>query len=345
MRWCLRCVLWLWLAIFAGFLARAQAEAPETRELYDRVLSEAISAFKARQWTRARDLFERAHEMSPSARTLRGIGVTAFEGGEYVAAIHALEAALVHPEKQLPEELREGTQVLIEQARERVGTLTLTLTPAEAAVRCDGSDLTREPDGSLLLDPGPHVLSFTAEGFVGQEHGLTIAGKETHSLVVSLEALAAPPPAPPLALAITEHSAPIARASLAATGPTLLLRKKEQQPMPSAPQAMLSRRGRRFFAYGTLAVTVGAIATSAALFARSTELNDELHEWCPGEGGVCPEQYVDAANDRKAKIGRYQRAFGTTIGLGVGAGIASVTLWTLDRIQHRRARRARLGAR
>ena len=345
MRWCLLCVLVAWLAVSAGFVARTRAETPEATELYDRVLAEAISAFKARHWSRARDLFQRAHEMSPSARTLRGIGVTAFEGGEYVAAIHALEAALVHPQKQLPPDLREGTRVLIEQARARVGVVTVALTPEDADVRCDGEGLTRENDGSLLLDPGPHVLSFSAPGFVAQEHGLNISGKDRQSLLVALEPeppkLAASPSLP--SEDARKAKAPSALASLAPPAIALMTLPREQPPTASAPPPapLLNARGRRVLAYGTLAVTLAAIGTSAALFLRSTQLNNELHEWCPDPGGVCPAEYIEPANDRKDKIGRYQRAFGTTIGLSVGAGLASITLWTLEHVERRRERRAR----
>jgi hypothetical protein len=337
MRWCLACVLGMWLAVTAGFVTPVGAQTPETSELYDRVLSEAISAFKARQWTRARDLFQRAHEMSPSARTLRGIGVTAFEGGEYVAAVHALEAALVHPEKQLPPDLREGTLALIAEARERVGSVALTLTPESAQVRCDGQEVAREPDGSLLLDPGPHTLVFSAAGFEPREERLSVTSKERGTLTVALPPEREQEPSPLVVIAAEPKISRVALSSeLSALGPI----ESHRPATPDAPPPLVTKRGRRFLAYGTLALTLASVATSAALFARSTELNEELHSWCTGPDGTCPE-HVEAAEDRKHKIDRFQRAFGTTVGLSVSAGVAALTLFTLERMERRRQRRAR----
>lgn len=335
---CLPCVLVIWLAISAGFFAHVGAQAPDSSELYDRVLAEAISAFKARQWSRARDLFQRAHEMSPSARTLRGIGVTAFEGGEYVLAVHALEAALVHPEKQLPADLREGTAELIAQARERVGSVTLELTPETAQVRCDGQEVAREGDGTLLLDPGPHTLAFSAPGFRPEEQHLTLASKERASLTVSL---VEEPPAEALPSAEVPLVEPkISRVTLSPEMSALGVIENDRQPMPPAPPPLVSARGRRVLAYSTLALTLASVGTSAALFARSAALNDELHDWCTGPDGTCPG-HAQAAEDRKHKIDRFQRAFGTTVGLSVSAGVAALTLFTLERMERRRERRAR----
>jgi hypothetical protein len=330
-------VLVIWLAVSAGFLARAGAQAPDSSALYDRVLSEAISAFKARQWTRARDLFERAHEMSPSARTLRGIGVTAFEAGEYVAAIHALEAALVHPAKQLPPDLREGTAVLIAQARERVASVALVLTPESAGVLCDGQELAREPDGSLLLEPGPHRLAFAAQGFSPQEQSVSLASNERVTLTVSLLPEPEAPPSPP---DVSLPEPKISRVSLAPQASALGVFESERPAMPPAPPPLVSARGRRYFAYSTLVLTLVSVGPSAALFARSTQLNEELHAWCTGPDGTCPG-HVEAAEHRKHKIDRFQRAFGTTVGLSVSAGVAALTLFTLERMERRRERRAR----
>src|SRR4051812_11159906 len=62
------------------------ADTPQYRGL----LNEAVSEYDARRYEEARALFRRAHELSPNARTLRGIGMASFELREYVEALRAL---------------------------------------------------------------------------------------------------------------------------------------------------------------------------------------------------------------------------------------------------------------
>src|SRR3954468_5859705 len=72
-------------------LAQDPAETPQYRSL----LEEAVAEYDARRYEEARALFRRAHDLSPNARTMRGIGMASFELREYVEALRALEGALV----------------------------------------------------------------------------------------------------------------------------------------------------------------------------------------------------------------------------------------------------------
>jgi tetratricopeptide (TPR) repeat protein len=153
----------LWIALLAALCPAVRAQPATT--LYDEVLAEAIRAHQARDWTRAREQFERAYALYPNARALRGIGVAAFEDGQYSSAIRALEAALQHPERPLPDDLRELTRLLIGQARARVGLVRVERSPPDALVFVDGAAAVFEPDGGLLLDPGVHELRVEAAGW------------------------------------------------------------------------------------------------------------------------------------------------------------------------------------
>src|SRR3954452_13107151 len=53
---------------------------------YEAAIAEAVAHFSAAHWSEARALFLRAHEIKPSARTLRGLGVVEFELGHYAEA-------------------------------------------------------------------------------------------------------------------------------------------------------------------------------------------------------------------------------------------------------------------
>ena len=76
-----------------GAAAPATRESAESRQ-YTSLLEEAVSEYDARRYEEARALFRKAHDISPNARTLRGIGMASFELREYVEALRALEGAL-----------------------------------------------------------------------------------------------------------------------------------------------------------------------------------------------------------------------------------------------------------
>src|SRR5262245_44240118 len=74
---------------------RAQAQASGgDAAAYRSAVDDAVSEFAAGRFEEARALFKRAHQLSPNARTLRGLGMTAFELRAYVQAIRELRAAL-----------------------------------------------------------------------------------------------------------------------------------------------------------------------------------------------------------------------------------------------------------
>ena len=142
--------------------AQAQAGQPSWDIQYERAIDSALEAFKARDYARARTLFGQAHALQPSARTLRGLGVTAVELRNYESAQDELEAALTDHRRPLtPEQRREVTE-LLEWMRTGLGTLNLKLSPPSAIARIDDR---RTAARSLRLDPGEHELEVRAEGY------------------------------------------------------------------------------------------------------------------------------------------------------------------------------------
>jgi hypothetical protein len=85
-----------WLFGLLGLLAMAtpvRAQVPPVAGYRD-LVAEATREFSAGNFAEARTLFEQAHAAKPSARTLRGLGLTAYELRRYVQAVSELEAAL-----------------------------------------------------------------------------------------------------------------------------------------------------------------------------------------------------------------------------------------------------------
>ncbi|HKO95152.1 MAG TPA: hypothetical protein VJU61_28550, partial [Polyangiaceae bacterium] len=120
------------------------------------------------------------------ARTLRGLGVADFELRRYVDAVRFLQQALDSDVKALEGSLRQETQTLLTRAQGYVGTLRLSLVPADMAVAVDGLKTTPSADGELMLEIGDHVLECSATGYVSERRAFRIRGGQAEELEVRL---------------------------------------------------------------------------------------------------------------------------------------------------------------
>jgi tetratricopeptide (TPR) repeat protein len=83
---------------------------------YRQLIAQAVEEFHASHFVEARALFERAHAISPNARTFRGLGITAFELRRYTLAVRELNAALEDLRNPLPPALREEVSTALARA-------------------------------------------------------------------------------------------------------------------------------------------------------------------------------------------------------------------------------------
>lgn len=168
-----------------GALAQ-DAQVTESSE-YARTIEQAVEHFRARDFNRARELFRAAHQLQPSARTLRSVGLTDFESGRYAMAIAELEASLTEARKPLDAQQRREVQAVIAHARGFVGTLEVQITPKEATLSVDGMPVSGE---SVQLDAGEHVLRASAAGYVEAEQQVRVLPADITKAAFALEPVA-----------------------------------------------------------------------------------------------------------------------------------------------------------
>ena len=72
----------------------AAASAQPAPSGYRELLAEGVVEFDEGNFDRAGALFAKAHALYPNARTLRGMGLSAFEASQYAIALVHLRAAL-----------------------------------------------------------------------------------------------------------------------------------------------------------------------------------------------------------------------------------------------------------
>ena len=193
------CFCWL---VTCSLSARVQAQA-RGRELateaneeppeYRATVGNALAEHEAGHFEEARTLMLQAHAMFPNARTLRGLGMVAFELRSYAESVRWLEQALASPVRPLEGELRGQTEALLTRARSFTGRLHVELTPATARLLLDGLEIAPLDRASLLLDVGEHALEAQAESYLPERRTVRVVGGEEQTLRLTLVPVATGP--------------------------------------------------------------------------------------------------------------------------------------------------------
>jgi tetratricopeptide (TPR) repeat protein len=196
---CLACSLvftQLSLPQVAAAQGRGSSASSEDAE-YRSVVEEALQEYNRGNWEEAAALFERAHRLNPSARTLRGMGLTAYEARRYVDAIRYLSDALTETRRPLTQAQREEVSSTLERARRFVAHLRLKVGPAEAKVSINGRPAEPDSRGDVTTDPGLLDVEITADGYESalRRVRLTAGGQEELTVQLSRTRPEAPPAA------------------------------------------------------------------------------------------------------------------------------------------------------
>ena len=186
-----RALTWAFALCCVAPSARVRAEpAPASdaaKPEYTQLVQQALHEYEIGNFNEAKVFFARAHALSPNARTLRGIGMCAYELRNYVESIGYFEQALSSKQRPLTVPMNGEVTRLLSQARSFVTKLTLQLQPSQARLRIDARPVTPTADGSVLLDPGVHELTIEAQEYDSDTRTIRTNGAEVLSLDVTLQ--------------------------------------------------------------------------------------------------------------------------------------------------------------
>jgi hypothetical protein len=175
------------VAVLNGLWLTAGPAHATPRDDYRELVRRALSAFDQRQWEQASELFSAAHEIDPNARTLRGLGMVAFEMEDFVQAYKLLYQSLQDRRRPLEGTLREKTEDLLKRTRLLVGRVRLSVVPDESQVKMDGESV--DPTDELWVTIGLHLLTIEARGYETKRISLDIRDGDDQQLEVALEPL------------------------------------------------------------------------------------------------------------------------------------------------------------
>lgn len=226
---------------------QAPAQPAERSTAYLEVIQGALVEFEASNYAEARVLFEQAHGIRPSARTLRGMALSSFELREYVRAEQELNAALVDVRQPLTEPQRKEALTLLLRLERYIGRIEVRATPPSATVTLDG----RPIRGEVKTELGKHELSVQAPGHREVSRTVTVEGGKRHLLEIALRS--------------NEEAA--AEAAVAAAAPSDATPAAPSDATAAAPD---DRRGggileQWWFWTAVGVVAIGGIATAVAL--------------------------------------------------------------------------------
>ena len=272
------------------------------------LIGDAVAEYDAGHFQEARALFRQAHEKSPTARTLRGIGMCSFELRDYVEAARALGASLRETRRPLTAEQKRHAEALLSRANTFVGRFTVKVKPESASLFVDGHPAELEPDGVLLLPFGRHTLSLRCASCAPAEKDQDIEVSGGEHKTVELELAPAPATA-------TADASGAGAAGAGASGGTVI------SPPGGAHDATVEQsHAHAWLAGGAVVAALGA--GGSALWWR-----DQQHQLDICHNNAPAMQVCGNGSDINT---RRNVAMGLTIGLGAVAvisGVAAALLW------------------
>jgi len=168
----------------------------ERRQRHDKAVDE---------FTRALAAYQKAYDLVPNVQIYYAIaGAEARLGRWLDAAVH-YRKVLTEGGAELSPELKDAASQKLDDAKQHIGVVTLTVTPDGATVTIDGKEVGKTPlPQSVFLAPGDYTFGFTADGYTPMEHKITVeAGSESERtfalepIPVVVEKPKPPPPPPP----------------------------------------------------------------------------------------------------------------------------------------------------
>ena len=186
------------LSVAAAQANDAEAQSAETQ--YRAHIQRALQEYGLGHWSEARAFFVRAHEITPNARTLRGMGLASYEMRDYVAAIRYLQEARSDQRQPLSDTMRTEAERQIEEAQSFIAHCILSVEPPDASIKIDGEPANVDADGTLMINPGDRELSLEADGYEPVKRTLTVNGGDRPKLHYALRRIE------PTPLAVTRNS-------------------------------------------------------------------------------------------------------------------------------------------
>jgi hypothetical protein len=179
---------------FAG-TARAQSNNAES-ERANQLFKKGKVAFNEGKYNDALRIYSEAWHLKQSPDIAANLAQTEAELGKHRDAAEHFAFALAHLLPSSTDEQKKALAEGLEIEKKEVGTLHVTLEPADATLSIDDAPVTLPANGDVFVDPGEHRTSVTREGYQLSQQALHVSKAASQVLWIKLLEDGAPPPAP-----------------------------------------------------------------------------------------------------------------------------------------------------
>src|SRR6478609_5145015 len=189
----LACACLLIATGIAGAL-HAQGDAPDG-DRANQLFKKGKVAFNAGKYNDALRIYTEAWSLKQSPDIAANLAQTESELGKHRAAAEHFSYALAH---LLPSSTEEQQQALAEglaQEKKEIGSLHVTLEPADSVLSIDDVALHLPAAGDVFLEPGDHTVSVTHEGYQANQQTVHLSKGASQVLWIKLTLLGATPDA------------------------------------------------------------------------------------------------------------------------------------------------------
>ena len=187
----LSCAVLLAATCFAGH-ARADANADSDRA--NLLFKKGKIAFNDGKYTDALRIYNEAWHLKQSPDIAANLAQTEAELGKHRDAAEHFAFALAHLLPSSTDEQKKALAEGLEIEKKEIGTLHVTLEPAESQLTIDDVALSLPANGDVYVDAGDHRASVTHQGYEPNQQAVHVSKGASQVLWIKLLEVGAPPP-------------------------------------------------------------------------------------------------------------------------------------------------------
>lgn len=190
----------VWIAAFVMFTVSASAQSSDPAA---RAYQHGLEALRGARYGEAALAFEDSYRASPVPGVLYNLALAYRGAGRSQLAVETFARYLREGGAAVPADRRAAVERAIGELRVGLSTIECQVTPRDATLMLDGRVVVC--DGSMLVDPGEHVVAARADGYLDAQEtvrptaGVTVTFRR--ELVRRPAPVVTPPVAPPVTVA------------------------------------------------------------------------------------------------------------------------------------------------
>ncbi|MEO6602723.1 MAG: tetratricopeptide repeat protein, partial [Polyangiaceae bacterium] len=187
-----------------GLAGGVRADAASDSERATSLFKKGKVAFNAGRFTDALRIYNEAWSLKTSPDIAANLAQAESELGKHRAAAEHFAYALAHILPSSTDEQKQALADGLEVEKKEIGSLHVTLEPADSSLTIDDVAVTLPAAGDVYVEPGEHHASVTHEGYESHQETLNVSKGGARVLWIKLDqpeahAGAAPTPAYDLA--------------------------------------------------------------------------------------------------------------------------------------------------